>query len=135
MSFSIRFAEPRDQETCLKWAVSNPNIPKEDLLETGQHPTATAIVIEQDGVPVLFFPLWAIVRVGFLGFNPETNSDDRKQALNVGLQALKAFAQNFGISEAQFTSSAADEYPMLRWGRTKGLTKLDKSVFKMKVGK
>src|SRR5438270_9665691 len=73
--FSIRFAEPQDAKTFAEWVANNPHIPAEDAVEQKNHKTAQTIVVERDGVPVLFFPLWAIVQVGFLGFNPEADKE------------------------------------------------------------
>ena len=130
---TVRLARAEDAASFSKWALENTAIPTSDLEEFGKHPTAVTIVVEIDGKPVFYFPVYAIIKLGFLGFNPEADSRERLAALARGMEALKDFARGFGISEVQFTSTAAKDYPMLRWCRKHGFLPVDKQHFRLEV--
>jgi len=130
---TVRVMQPEDEESFAKWATENAAIPTEDLQEFGKHATAVTFVVEVDGKPVFYFPVWAICKLGFLGFNPQADARKRLAALESGMEALQTFARTFGISEVQFTSTADESYPMLRWCRKHGFQPVDKQHFRLEV--
>jgi len=130
---TVRAMRPEDEESFAKWAVENTAIPTEDLQEFGKHATAVTFVVEVDDKPVFYFPVWAICKLGFLGFNPEARASERLVALDAGMEALQNFARAFGISEVQFTSTADESYPMLRWCSKHGFRPVDKQHFRLEV--
>jgi hypothetical protein len=134
-----RLAHPEDAPQFSGWIAANPNIDPADALEMANH-TCIVPVIEIDQVAVLFFPIWKeksdgefIGKVGFLGFNPASVKEDRLKALNAGYNVLTKILRALGVKEVRFKSSARDEYPMLRWGRTRGMERLDNSVLRIKI--
>lgn len=130
---TVRLARPEDAESFTKWATENQAIPTEDLQEFGKHATAVTFVVEVAGKPVFYFPVWAICKLGFLGFNPQADARERLAALDVGMEALQNFAREFHISEVQFTSTADESYPMLRWCEKRGFVPVDKRHFRLEV--
>lgn len=133
MKTTVRLAKPEDAEAFSRWAVENTAIPTSDLEEFSKHPTAVTFVVEVDGKPVFYFPVWALAKLGFLGFNPQADARERLAALNAGMEALQNFARNFGISEVQFTSTADEAYPMLRWCKKRGFEPVDKQHYRLEV--
>lgn len=132
-NITVRLARPEDAESFAAWAAENQAISTEDLQEFSKHATAVTFVVEADGKPIFYFPVYAICKLGFLGFNPEADTRERLAALDSGMEALRDFARSFGISEVQFTTTADESYPMLRWCQKHGFRPVDRQHFRLEV--
>ena len=131
--YTFRFAAPDDSDKFLKWAMENDKIPFRDIL-TGvkeNNPTAVALVIEKDGEPVLFAPVYAQINLSFLGFNPDVKGKTRLKALESLKSVLCAFAEGYGINE--ITVQTSPDYPVGQWALKHGFKEEPRQTFKLNV--
>jgi hypothetical protein len=120
MNATVRFAEPKDAESFAKWAAENPDVPQRDIDSTGKNPTTTTLVVEIDGVPVLYVPFYCLMNICYLGFNPDSDRKQRLRAMSAMLDGLQTFAKQFGIAEIQTLS--LENYPVAQWALKHGFT-------------
>lgn len=119
--FTIRFAEPKDSESFVKWATENPMIAASDISDSlkENNPTCVTIVVERDGIPVLFCPFYATLTLAYLGFNPEKDDTrERLEALEMMHRAMRGFAAIHGVREIN-TMTSADQM-VAKWAEKHG---------------
>lgn len=129
----FRFATPADAGAFATWAARNPQIPAKDV-EAGMkenNPTATVLVIELHGEPILYVPIYCAVRIAYLGFNPDSTPAERLAAMDAMLPAIKAFAANFGITEINTLTKS--NYPVAKWARKHGFSADDRELYAVKA--
>jgi hypothetical protein len=132
-SYTFRFAEARDSETFAHWATNNALISKDDLLASlkQNNPTSVTLVIEKDGVPVVFAPFYCQMNLGFLGFNPDLQGRVRLQGLHALRNAVSAFAAMHGVRE--ITVQSSDNYPVAQWALHNGFQGEKRKTFRMRL--
>ena len=109
--YTIRFAEKEDSAAFVKWAMENPRIDRGDISDSlkANNPTCVVIVVERDGVPVLFAPAYCTLTLAYLGWTPEReDTRERLEALEVMKRAMIGFSQIHGIREIN-TMTTADQ--------------------------
>jgi hypothetical protein len=130
---TFRFAQPSDAESFTRWAVENPKIPHKDILASmkANNPTSTVLVIEENGVPILFAPFYCQMNLAYLGFNPEYEGKIRLKALNALQWAIASFAYEFGVREV--TVQTSKDYPVGKWALKHGFKEENRQTFTMRV--
>jgi hypothetical protein len=133
MSFTFRFAEAGDAESFTRWVADNPQIDRGDTLAATkeQNPTTTYLVVEHEGKPVMFLPAYLVMRIGYLGFDPETDAETRKGAMEFMLQALKALAETFHVSTIDVLTKSG--YPVAEWARAHGFDPDPRELFRLNL--
>jgi hypothetical protein len=131
----FRLAEPKDAKAFANWAATNPLVEQKDLLAClkQNNPTTVFFVAEEDGIAVAFAPLYCQMALGYLGFNPTTDSEQRKRALKVLMDGAMAFAVQMGVRE--ITTLTKDKYPVARWASTHGFVKDERQLFKLDINR
>jgi hypothetical protein len=131
---TLRFAEARDTESFAKWAAENRLIDRGDIMAATkeQNPTTTYLVIEKEGVPVMFMPVYMALRIGYLGFNPEAGREQREAAMEMMLRAVVAFAQLYQIGTVDVLTKS--KYPVARWAQAHGFNADPRELFILKCG-
>lgn len=127
----LRFAEARDTESFAKWAVENRQIDRQDIMAATkeQNPTTTYLVIEKEGVPVMFMPVYMALRIGYLGFNPEAGREQRQAAMEMMLRAVVAFAHLYQLGTVDVLTKSA--YPVAKWAEAHGFNPDPRELFKL----
>jgi hypothetical protein len=131
----LRFAEARDTESFVKWAAENRLIDRGDIMAATkeQNPTTTYLVIEKEGVPVMFMPVYMALRIGYLGFNPEAGREQREAAMEMMLRAVIAFAQLYEIGTVDVLTKS--KYPVAHWAQAHGFNPDARELFKLELNK
>ena len=128
--WNFRLAEPRDAAAFTKWSLSNRLIDPADR-EAGtkkKNPTVVYFAVEHDGVVVSFAPLHCQMVLDFLVFNPDANVKDRKQAMQMLMDGVSAFAVHFGVRE--IVTMSKEKYPIARWALKNGFKADDRQQLK-----
>lgn len=130
---TFRFAQPSDAESFIKWATENPKIPKKDILASmkANNPTSVVLVIEKNGEPVLFAPIYCQINLAYLGFNPECEAKDRLKALSALQWVIAGFAFEHGVHEV--TVQTSKDYPVGKWALKHGFKEESRQTFTMRV--
>lgn len=130
---SFRFAQPEDAPAFAAWAASNPQIERKDLEAATKeaNPTATFLVIEQDGKPIMFMPVYLTMRIGYLGFNPAADKPTREAALEMMLRAVQALALEYKISSVDVLTRSG--IPVAEWARDHGFNPDPRELFTLKL--
>jgi len=134
---SVRLVQPEEAERLAEWVVSNQHLDYEDARQAfRENPLTFLIVI--NGIDVVFFPVWIpegtkIAKVGFFGFNPESTKEERLKSLNASYTVLIKFLEAYNLNEMQFKTTAKDSYPMIRWGRTRGMQRIDETTLSIRI--
>lgn len=126
----FRFAEQKDAERFAQWTAENRRIDRADVKAATkeQNPTTTFLVIEDDaGVPVMFMPVYLVLRIGYLGFNPEISGVPRRDALELMLKAVQAFAFEHRISTIDVLTKSG--LPVAEWARNHGFKSDPRELF------
>lgn len=128
---TFRFAEPKDAAEFARWAVGNPQIDPKDLQAATkeQNPTTTFLVIEDDGQVVLAMPVYLVMRIGYLLFNPAARKDQREAGMEKMLAAVQAFAMAYAVNVDVLTKSGI---PVAEWARAHGFSPDAREVFTLK---
>jgi len=95
------------------------------------NPTSTVLVIEKDGEPVLYVPMYCTMRIAFLGFNPEAAASLRLEAMELMLKAVKLFAATYGVNE--ITTLTKSAYNVAQWAQAHGFTPEDRELYTAQV--
>jgi hypothetical protein len=130
--FTYRLATPADAPLVEQWAINNPDIPRADIFATHRNKTG-ALVVEEDGVPVLVVPFYMLMQLAYLGFNPEASPKSRIKAMQMMLRALAEYCTKIGINEIQTMSM--EGYPVAKWAVKHGFEKEDREAFVYRVPK
>jgi hypothetical protein len=133
MKMTFRFATAEDAPAFARWASENPDIPQKDLEASMKknNPTATVLVVEQDGVPRMFLPVYLTLRIAYLGFNPENTPKQTVQALEAMLPIVQGFARIWHINEVDTLTRTG--LPMARWADKHGFAAEDRELYTMKA--
>ncbi len=132
--YSIRFAEAKDSDAFVKWAMENPAIDPRDIADSlkENNPTCVVIVVERDDVPILFAPVFCTMQLAYLGFNPDRDDTREKaEALSEMLIVLQAFATLHGVRQINTLTSA--EQMVAKWARKHGFEPETRQLYKHKV--
>ena len=132
---STRFATPEDSEALATVAVSNHDIPVKDIRDSATHPTGKCLVVEEDGLPVLYIPFHCLMEISFLAFAPGTDAKSRYAAMEKALEALKEFAAEHGIACIQAFTSAPLDYKVNSWAKQNGFDWDERSTLKLNLPK
>jgi|SRR5215471_3929441 len=133
-NMTFRFATPEDAPAFARWAATNPQIPEKDL-KAGMkenNPTATVLVVEEEGVPRLYIPVYLTMRIAFLGFNPQNTREQNLAALETMLPCLKGFAAIWHINEIDTLTKS--NIPVAMWAAAHGFTVEDRELYTVKSG-
>jgi hypothetical protein len=132
--YSIRFAESKDSDAFVRWAMENPAIDPRDILDSlkENNPTCVVIVVERDGIPLLFAPFYATMTLAYLGFNPDRNDvRERLESLENLLVAMTAFAKLHGVREIN-TMTSADQM-VAKWAGKHGFEPEARQLYRYKI--
>lgn len=130
---SSRFATPKDAEALTTIAVANHDIPVKDIRDSATHPTGKCLIVEEDGLPVLYIPFHCLMEISFLAFAPGTDAKSRYAAMEKALEALKNFAIEHGIACIQALTSAPQDYKVNSWARQNGFDLDERVSLKLKL--
>jgi hypothetical protein len=134
--WEIRFATPEDAPLFAEWIVKNPQIYPEDVADgtKEKNPTSQTFVVTHNGKPVWFAPMYLQFHLAHLGVNPESDSDERKDALKYLLTGIMGFALEYGIRE--ITTMTKDAYPVAVVAKRMGFKKdpQGREQFKLNIG-
>ena len=114
---------PEDAPAFSKWIAENTHIDEADKLAAtrAMNPTVLWFVAEKNGVPVTFAPVYLQATVPHMGFNPETDAEDRKEGMQVLMDGVSAMMVQYGVREITTLSKA--RYPIARWATDHGFDK------------
>lgn len=128
---TFRFAQPKDAETFARWAAGNRQIDPKDLeaATKKQNPTTTFLVIEDEGQVVLAMPVYLMMRIGYLLFNPAADKDSREAAMEKMLQAVQAFAMTYQVNLDVLTRRGI---PVAEWARAHDFNPDARELFTLK---
>lgn len=131
--WKVRPAEPADAEAFARWVTENPQIEATDVESTFKknNPTTVVFVVEEDGKPVAFAPMYAQMVLAHLGFNPESSGKDRLRALEMLFDTAIAFAVQFGIRE--ISTLTKEEYPLGQVAKHFGFVPDPRQLFKFNI--
>jgi hypothetical protein len=131
--WTFRFAEPKDAESFSAWVARNPQIDPADIEAASQknNPTVTYLVIEHQGEPVMFMPVYLTMRIGYLGFNPAADKERREGAMEIMLQAVKAFALAYRIGSIDTLTRSG--IPVAEWARAHGFNQDPRELFTLQI--
>jgi len=137
MSMSkFRLAEAKDAESFAKWVTENPQISPEDL-EAGKkknNPTVVFFAVEDEtGKVVCFAPFYAQMTLAYLGFNPDSDAAERKEALTWMLNGAMAWAVQYNVHE--ITTVSQEHYPVARWALNNGLELEPRQLLKFDINR
>jgi hypothetical protein len=130
---TFRFAVPEDAPAFARWAAENPDIPHKDLEASMKknNPTATVLVVEEDGVARMFLPVYLTLRIAYLGFNPENTPKQTLQALDAMLPVVQGFARIWHVNEIDTLTRTG--LPMARWAHKHGFEVEDRDLYTIKA--
>lgn len=129
---NFRFAEPKDSAELARWAATNPQIDRGDLeaATKAQNPTTTFLVIEDEGEVILAMPVYLVMRIGYLLFNPAADRSRREAAMETMLRAVQAFAMAYQVNLDVLTKSGI---PVAEWARAHQFTADPRELFTLKL--
>ena len=133
MTFTFRFAEPSDSERLSAWVAGNPQIDRGDVRAAGtkENPSSTYLVIEHDGQPVMFMPVYMVLRIGYLAFNPEADRETREAALEEMLKVVVAFAAIYKVATIDVLTRSG--IPVAEWARAHGFNPDPRELFSLNL--
>lgn len=134
--FKVRFAGPQDAENFSRWAANNRFVDPGDIRDSlkASNPTSTVLVVEKNGIPILFAPFYATIVLAYLGFNPETdNAKDRVTALEIMKKAMMLFAELHGVREI-LTYTSADQQ-VAQWAEKHEFRPESRTAYRLKFSK
>jgi hypothetical protein len=132
MPMTFRFAEKKDAELFARWASENPQIDRKDIAAATKekNPTTTYLVIERDGEPVMFMPVYLVMRIGYLGFNPAADRETREEAMETMLKAVKRFAGVYQIGQIETLTKSG--IPVAEWAKAHGFDSDPRELFTLR---
>lgn len=100
MGLRCRWVEPKDFEDFVRWMKDSKEIQTADMRAVLRNRTTAVLVVEdEDGKVLLYTPLFAMLRIGYLGFNPDAGIRERVGAIKFQLPKILGFADRFGIDD------------------------------------
>jgi hypothetical protein len=129
---TVRIADERDSQPFAEWIAKSKQIPADDVKASLKeaNPTSVTLVVEQDGEVILFAPFYAIALLGFIGFNPNTGVEQRRQGLEHMKKAAQAFWGMYGITT--ITTLSREKYPIAHWAMNHGFTVEKRQLFTLR---
>lgn len=134
--WKFRLAGPEDAESFTTWTLANPQIDSKDVeaAQKEKNPTTLYFAVENPaGQVVTFAPVYMQMLLAHLVFNPDTSADDRKTAMQLGLNGLVSFAVEMGIREIGMLSK--EVYPVARWATKHGFAVDPRQFFKFDINR
>lgn len=130
---TVRLAEPKDAEPFARWAAENKDIPQQDVIAgmAQTNPTSVVLVIEEDGVPILYCPIYCALTIAYLGFNPDADHKQRLKAMEAMQKAISGFAWMHGVRE--IITYSKEEYAVAKWATKHGFTLEPRQAFKLQL--
>lgn len=132
--YNVRFAEPADSEAFVRWAIQNEKIDVKDIADSlkENNPTCVVLVVEKEGVPIVFAPFYCTLTLAYLGFNPDCNDmRARLDSLEVMKRAMSAFALMHGVREIDtFTS---EDQRVAQWARKHGFIEEPRAIYRCRI--
>ncbi len=134
-TWTFRGAEPTDAEAFANWVSQNDQIEPRDINAAAlkNQPSVLYFVVEKDGVPVGFAPVYLQLALAHLGFNPEAEGRDKLEAMQRLLNGTVAFAVQFGIRE--IVTLSKENYPVAKWALKHGFDLEPRQSFKFDINK
>jgi hypothetical protein len=131
----FRGAEPRDADAFAKWVENNSLIDPKDVTAAAKknQPTVLYFVVEKDGVPVAFAPVYVQLAVAHMAFDPDAAGRDKLEAMQRLLNGTAAFANEFGIRE--IVTLSQENYPVARWALKHGFDLEPRQLLKFDLNK
>lgn len=128
---TFRLAVEGDAPAFADWVAQNPQVDQKDLMAGTKknNPTVLTFVVESDGKPILFAPLYLAAILAHLGFNPEARASEKMRALQVLTDGVMAFMLQFGIRE--ILALTKPDYGVAQWGLKHGFDLESRSLLKM----
>lgn len=133
MDINFRFATAEDAPAFARWVAENQQIDAKDKLAATKEANATTtfLVLEIDGIPRLFIPMYMVLRIGYLGFNPENTGDQNKEAMEAILPYLKEFARIWKVNEID--TLTRESLPVAQWAAAHGFAVEPRQLFTLRV--
>ena len=138
-AYTLRLAIPQDAKEFAGITIADLAARRVDMREViaakkATNPTVLTFVIEKDGVPVLFAPIYLVAMLAHMGFAPESSHSDRKEAMRALLDGVSAFMAENGVQE--LGALCPEGHPVKAWGVANGYTAEDRVYlsYKTKVG-
>jgi hypothetical protein len=134
--WKFRLAAPTDAENFAKWVAMNPLIEASDVAAAQKtaNPTVIYFAAENpDGVVVTFAPVYVQAIIAHLGFNPDATSEDRKIALQLGINGIIEFFALYGIRE--IVTLSKEGYPVAQWALGHGFDLEPRQVLRLDMNK
>ena len=115
-NYTFRLAEERDADMVSRWVSENPQISLEEVRAGSkeQNPSTLYFIVERDGVPVVFAPVYPQWTFAHLGFSPESSAETRKQALRTLVDGTIAMALQMG-NVRELTALTLPEFPVAQY--------------------
>ena len=133
--WKFRGAEPADAEAFAKWIENNPLIDPKDVTAAAKknQPTVLYFVVEKDGVPVAFAPIYVQLAVAHMAFDPDADGRDKLEAMQRLLNGTAMFATQFGIRE--IVTLSKEKYPVAKWAVKHGFDLEPRQLLKFDINK
>jgi hypothetical protein len=133
--WEFRLAVPSDAPAFAEWVKWNLHIDPKDVATAlkENNPTVIYFVATKDGVPVAFSPIYTAAVVAHLGFDPLSEAEDRKTAMNVLHDGTMAFFVQFGIREILALSDP--KYGAAKYAMKRGFEQDTRSLFRFDINK
>jgi hypothetical protein len=134
--WAFRLAEASDAEAFTKWTFENPLIDPKDIqaAKKKNNPTAMYFAVDSpDGRVIAFAPVYMQALLAHLVFNPESTSEERKQAMQMGMSGLIHILSEWGIRE--IVTMSKEEYPVAQWALKNGFDLEPRQLLKFDMNK
>ena len=133
--WTYRLAEVSDAEAYTAWVNSNPLIDPSDVQRAigGSNPACLTLVACLDGKPVAFAPVYPVWHLAHLAFAPDSQADERKQALKGLLEFGCGLAAQQNVRE--ITTLTRSSYPMSAVATRLGFERDDRELFRFDINK
>ena len=134
-NWSYRLAESSDAEAYTEWVKSNPLIDPDDVRRAigGSNPACLTLVACLDGKPVAFAPVYPVWHLAHLAFAPDSQADERKQALKGLLEFGCGLAAQQNVRE--ITTLTRSSYSMSAVATRLGFERDDRELFRFDINK
>jgi hypothetical protein len=134
--WTFRLAELRDAEAFTAWTLTNPQIDQGDIQSAKKknNPTTMYFAVESpDGRVIGFVPVYMQALLAHLVFNPESTSEERKQAMRTGMSGLVNYIAPWGVRE--IVTLSREEYPVAQWALKNGFDLEPRQLLKFDMNK
>ena len=134
--YALRLAIPQDAKAFADITAADILARRVDMREVvaakkATNPTVLTFVVEKDGVPVVFAPIYLVAQLAHMGFAPESSYSDRKEAMKALLNGVSAFMAENGVME--LGALCPEGHPVKAWGIANGYTADDRVYLSYKT--